>query len=88
MTWWDEEYRRRMKAMGYEPTMDGMDDGDVKDALAAMDRRNAAKQQRTTAGTTGTTMTTGMTMRRRRSRRRICSSRRGAEAARRTGNGS
>ncbi len=43
--WWEDEYRRRMKAMGYEPTMDGMDDRDVKDALEAMDRRNAARQQ-------------------------------------------
>ncbi len=45
MTWWDEEYRRRMRARGYEPTMDGMDDQDVKDALEGMDRRNAARQQ-------------------------------------------
>jgi len=33
-----------MKAMGYEPTMDGMDDQDVKDALEAMDRRNVRRQ--------------------------------------------
>ncbi len=44
MTWFEDEYRRRMKAMGYEPTMDGMDDQDVKDALEAMDRRNARQQ--------------------------------------------
>ena len=31
--------------MGYEPTMDGMDDQDVKDALEAMGRRNTARQQ-------------------------------------------
>ena len=44
-SWWDEEYRRRLKARGYEPTLDGMDDQDVKDSLEAMDRRNAARQQ-------------------------------------------
>ncbi len=44
MTWFEDEYRRRMKARGYEPTMDGMDDQDIKDALEAMDRRNARQQ--------------------------------------------
>ncbi len=44
-SWFEDEYRRRMKNMGYEPTMDGMDDQDIKDALEAMDRRNAARQQ-------------------------------------------
>ncbi len=35
--------------MGYEPTMDGMDDKDVKDALETMDRRNTARHINTRA---------------------------------------
>ncbi|MDT8900750.1 M23 family metallopeptidase [Anaeroselena agilis] len=42
----EEEYLRRMRALGYEPSLAGMDDGDIEWELAKMeggDRRRAAE---------------------------------------------
>jgi len=44
----EEEYLRRMKALGYEPSLAGMDDGDIEWELGKMeeaDRRREAEWQ-------------------------------------------
>ncbi len=40
----EEEYMRRMKALGYEPDLRGMDDGDIEWELGKMDEANRRRE--------------------------------------------
>lgn len=42
----EEEYLRRMRERGYTPTLNGMDDEDIKWELAKMDGRNPWEEAR------------------------------------------